>query len=205
MSSTAVALARDTLGDLSGLTVLVVGAGEAGRLTAAALAREGAGRMLVTSRTAARTADLAAALAAEPVAFEERGDAIAAADIVISSTAAPGFVIDAAMIERAMRGRPARPLLLIDIAVPRDIEPSVRDDAGRAPVRHRRAAGGGGAQHGPAARGGGAGGEDHRRGRRRSSATGCDRWRSCRRSRRCASGRRRCGRRKWSGRWRRRR
>ena len=127
VSSTAVALARDTLGKLSGLTVLVVGAGDAGRLTAAALLREGAGRVLVTSRSAARTADLATALTAEPVAFEARGDAIAAADIVISSTAAPGFVIDAAMVERAMDERAARPLLLIDIAVPRDIDPTVRE------------------------------------------------------------------------------
>lgn len=125
-SSTAVALAKDTLGRLSGLTVLVVGAGEAGRLTAATLAREGAGRVLVTSRTAARTADLAAALAAESVPFETREDAIAAADIVISSTAAPGFVVDAGMVSRAMSRRPQRALLLIDIAVPRDIDPVVR-------------------------------------------------------------------------------
>jgi glutamyl-tRNA reductase len=130
VSSTAVALARNTLGDLTGLTVLVVGAGEAGRLTAAALAREGVRRMLVTSRTAGRTADLAAALAAEPATFDARGDAVAAADIVISSTSAPGFVIDARMIEQAMHNRAARPLLLIDIAVPRDIDPAARELSG---------------------------------------------------------------------------
>lgn len=126
VSSTAVELARETLGDLSGLTVLVIGAGEAGRLTAAALARNGAGRMLVTSRTPGHTADLAATLAAEAVAFDDRADAIAAADIVISSTAAPGFVIDGAIVERAMSARGERPLLLVDIAVPRDIDPSIR-------------------------------------------------------------------------------
>src|SRR6185295_514603 len=68
--------------------------------------------------------------AAEPATFERREEAIAAADIVISSTAAPGFVIDATMIERAMAGRAARPLLLIDIAVPRDIDPAAREVAG---------------------------------------------------------------------------
>ncbi len=130
VSSTAIALARGTLGDLSGLTVLVVGAGEAGKLTAAALENTGAGRMLVTSRTADRTADLASALGARPIAFDAREAAIAAADIVISSTAAHDFVIGRAMVERAMRARATRPLLLIDIAVPRDIDPAARDVPG---------------------------------------------------------------------------
>jgi glutamyl-tRNA reductase len=127
VSSTAVALARSTLGDLAGLTVLVVGAGEAGHLAAAALANVGVGRMLVTNRRPARTSELAATLGADPISFDAREAAIAAADIVISSTAAPGFVIDCAMLDRAMSGRVARPLLLIDIAVPRDIDPAARD------------------------------------------------------------------------------
>lgn len=127
VSSTAVALARSTLGDLSGLTVLVVGAGEAGKLTAGNLAGSGVGRMLVTSRTVERTADLAAALGGDAVAFSEIAAAIGASDIVISSTASPEFVIDRALVERALRGRAARPLLLIDIAVPRDIDPAVRE------------------------------------------------------------------------------
>jgi glutamyl-tRNA reductase len=126
VSSTAVSLARKTLGDLSGLTVLVVGAGDAGRLTAAALANNGVSRVLVTSRTAERTADLAAALGAEAVAFASREAAVATADIVISSTSAPGFVIDCAMVERGLPARGGRPLMLIDIAVPRDIDPDVR-------------------------------------------------------------------------------
>lgn len=130
VSSTAVVLARATLGDLSGKTVLVVGAGEAGQLAAGNLAGGGVGRILVTSRNAERTADLAEGLGGRAVRFEKRGDAIAEADIVISSTAAPDFVIERAMVEQAMRGREARPLLLIDIAVPRDIDPSARDVAG---------------------------------------------------------------------------
>lgn len=130
ISSTAVALARETLGDLSGLTVLVVGAGEAGRLTAMALANVGVGRTLVTSRTPEHTADLAATLGADRIAFADREAAIAAADIVISSTAAPAFVIDRATVERAMAARASRPLLLIDIAVPRDIDPASCEVAG---------------------------------------------------------------------------
>jgi glutamyl-tRNA reductase len=130
VSSTAVALARETLGDLADKTVLVIGAGEAGQLTAGNLLAGGIGRILVTSRTAERTAFLAESLAAHAVAFERRGDAIAQADIIISSTAAQEFVVDGAMIERAMAERPARPLLLIDIAVPRDIDPVTRHVSG---------------------------------------------------------------------------
>lgn len=124
VSSTAVALARTAPGDLKGKTVLVIGAGEAGQLTASNLNGVGIGRMLVSSRSAERTADIAAALGAEPVAFERRGDALADADIVISSTAAHDAVITADMVTAAMHGRQARPLLLIDIGVPRDIDPA---------------------------------------------------------------------------------
>ena len=127
VSSTAVALARETLGDLSDKTVLVVGAGEAGKLTAGNIAGIGVGRMLVTSRSADRTSDIAASLNGTPVAYEQRGEAIAESDIVISSTAARDFVIDRAMIEQAMASRTGRPLLLIDIAVPRDIDPGARE------------------------------------------------------------------------------
>ena len=114
----------------SNLTVLVVGAGEAGRLTAMALANVGVGRTLVTSRTPEHTADLAATLGADRIAFADREAAIAAADIVISSTAAPGFVIDRTVVERAIGARASRPLLLIDIAVPRDIDPAAGQLAG---------------------------------------------------------------------------
>ena len=125
VSSTAVALARQALGDLSRLTVLVVGAGEAGQLTASSLSGSGIARMLVTSRNPERTTILAEALGARAIAFEERAVAMANVDIVISSTAAPGFVIDREMVEAAMRRRPTRRLLIVDIAVPRDVDPAV--------------------------------------------------------------------------------
>ncbi len=130
VSSTAVSLARSALGDLSGKTALVVSAGEAGKLTARTLASSGVSRMLVTSRNAARSAELAAELGGSTLPFERLPDALAEADIVITSTAAPHFLIDRPMLETAMAARPNRPLLLIDIAVPRDVDPAVRELSG---------------------------------------------------------------------------
>ncbi len=127
VSSMAVDLARQRPGALSDMTVLVIGAGEAGQLTANNLIGAGVANIIVTSRTAERTADIAQALGARPVSFEKRTAAMAEADIVISSTAAHDHVVDRAMVEQAMAGRPDRPLLLIDIAVPRDIDPASRD------------------------------------------------------------------------------
>jgi len=127
VSSTAVALARRTLGELSERTVLVVSAGEAGKLTARSLAEHGASRLLVTSRTAERARELAAELHGKPVAFEQLGEAMGEADIVITSSSAPEFLIGQQEVAQAIAGRNGRPLLLIDIAVPRDIDPAVRD------------------------------------------------------------------------------
>ncbi|MDP9238817.1 MAG: glutamyl-tRNA reductase [Chloroflexota bacterium] len=130
VSSTAVSLARKTLGDLSGKTALVVSAGDAGKLTARALAGSGVARMLVTSRNAERATELAVELDGAAIPYAKLASAVADADIVITSTAAPHFLFDRPMIERAMRERMERPLLLIDIAVPRDVDPNVREVAG---------------------------------------------------------------------------
>lgn len=127
VSSTAVALARSTFGDLSGKTVLVVSAGDAGKLTARALAGSGVSRMLVTSRNDDRASELAAELDGEEVPFAQLGPAVAGADIVITSTASPHFLFDRPMIAAAMEKRGSRPLLLIDIAVPRDVDPAVAE------------------------------------------------------------------------------
>jgi glutamyl-tRNA reductase len=126
MSSTAVALARRELGDLASKTVLVVSAGEAGKLAARSLAESGASEMLVTSRTPARAAQLAEELGGEPLPFEPISAALALADIVVCSSAAPEPVVTPADVEQAMTGREERPLLIIDIAVPRDVDPAVR-------------------------------------------------------------------------------
>jgi glutamyl-tRNA reductase len=127
VSSTAVALAKRTLGGLESSTVLVVSAGEAGKIAARNLAKHGASRLLVTNRSRARAQELAADLDGHVVAFDKLGSAMAEADIVISSSSAPEFVISADHVRQAVSSRNGRPLLLIDIAVPRDIDPSVRD------------------------------------------------------------------------------
>jgi len=132
VSSAAVGLARQTLGDLAGKTVLVISAGEAGKLTARSLRESGIGSMLVTNRSAARAQELAAELHGVAVPFERLETALEGADIVIASTASSEFVIDRPLVERAMAQRRNRPLLLIDIAVPRDIDPA----AGEVPGVH---------------------------------------------------------------------
>ncbi len=127
VSATAVALVKQAIGDLRRKTVLVVGAGDAARLTAQALASAGTGRILVTTRTLERGQDVATELGAFAYPFDQLPALLSEADIVISSTSAPGHVIERADVEGAMRSRPGRPLVLVDIAVPRDIEPSVAD------------------------------------------------------------------------------
>ena len=126
VSSAAAALARSTLGDLSGKTALVISAGDAGTLAARALASNGVAKIIVTSRSPERSGELAAELDGSTIPFDKLGAALAQADVVITSTAAPHFLIQRPMIESAMRGRRARPILLIDIAVPRDVDPDVR-------------------------------------------------------------------------------
>ena len=127
VSSTATALAKRTVGDLASRTVLVVSAGEAGKLTARSLAEQGVSNLLVTSRTKGRAKELAADLGGKLVAFERLGAAMAEADIVITASAAPDFLIGPREVADATSHRDGRPLLLIDIAVPRDVDPAVRD------------------------------------------------------------------------------
>ncbi len=127
VSSAAVALARRTLGDLSGRTVLVISAGSTGKLAAKSLAQSGGSRILVANRTHERADELAAAIGpgAQGVPFSRLGEALAEADIVISGTAAEGFVLGPVEVKPAMASRNGRSLLLVDIAVPRDIDPAV--------------------------------------------------------------------------------
>jgi glutamyl-tRNA reductase len=126
VSAAAVALARRTIGDLSDRCVLVISAGEAGKLTAHALKDCGIARMLVVSRRLERAQELAAELAGEALPLERLGEALGRSDIVITSSGAPSFVIGPQMVRDAMACRDGCPLLLIDIAVPRDIDPAVR-------------------------------------------------------------------------------
>ena len=120
-------LARSELGDLDGLHVLVVGAGEAGELAAQGLSHCGAKEIVVANRTQQHAEDLAKKLSGRAVPFSGLGPALKDADIVVSCTGSPEYVVHAGMVEESMAQRPHRSLFLIDIAVPRDIEPAAGD------------------------------------------------------------------------------
>jgi glutamyl-tRNA reductase len=126
ISSTATKLAEKTLGDLPSRNVLVVSAGEAGALAARSMTERGVKHLLVTSRRPARAKELAKDLGGRPVPFKKLGATMADSDIVITSSAAPGFLIGQPEVDEATAKRNGRPLLLIDIAVPRDVDPVVR-------------------------------------------------------------------------------
>ena len=122
-------LARRTLGQLDGAHGLVVGAGEAGRLAAQALQNAGITRLTVMNRTEGRAAELAMGLGgADVLPLDELQSALAAHDIVISATGSPDYVVTHADVAGAARD--GRPLLLLDAALPRDIEPSVSEVEG---------------------------------------------------------------------------
>ncbi|HYP22487.1 MAG TPA: glutamyl-tRNA reductase [Actinomycetota bacterium] len=128
VSSAAVELARRASwrdGTLDGRKVTIVGAGKMGRLAAQALAASGAVDVTVVNRTEERGRDLAETFGATSRPFEELEDVLRGSDIVICSTTSTQTVIDRALVERARRGREDEPLFVVDIAVPRDVEPDV--------------------------------------------------------------------------------
>ncbi len=127
MPYAAVELSMQELGDLSGREVLLIGAGRMSELAARCLISAGAGKVNITSRTSANAEDLAARLNARFVSFEDRRRYLQTADIVVSSTSSPHYIITHDQAVAVARNREHRPLVLIDIAVPRDIEPSVRE------------------------------------------------------------------------------
>ena len=120
--SAAVLLARSIFGDLTGRTVLIVGAGKIAELTMEHLTSSGISRVLVTNRTYDKALELAKKFQGEPVKFDGMPSALEKADIVITSTGASKPIIGREMVHEAMRSRRGRPVFLIDIAVPRDIE-----------------------------------------------------------------------------------
>ena len=125
VSFAAVELAKKIFGGLQGKAVLLVGAGKMSELAARHLVEQGVFPVYVTNRTWARAQEMARSLAGTAVPFDELPTALAAVDIVISSTGAAEPVIRREMVQRVMHGRRGRPLFFIDIAVPRDVEGSV--------------------------------------------------------------------------------
>jgi glutamyl-tRNA reductase len=123
VSRACVEKAKSVLGDLSSSRVLVVGAGEAGELAAEVLSLSGVSDITVTNRTFQRAKELAVSLSATAIPFDGMPRALQESDIVIGCTGSPGYVLKSDLIGTTMAERPDRPLLLIDIAVPRDIDP----------------------------------------------------------------------------------
>jgi glutamyl-tRNA reductase len=120
--SVAVAFAKERIGELSGHEVVIIGTGETGELTARALASSGAEAVFVASRRRDRAISLAQRYHGSSVPFDELPEALHRADIVVAATASPHLLVEAEELAEVMQGRNGRPLLLIDLAVPRDVE-----------------------------------------------------------------------------------
>jgi glutamyl-tRNA reductase len=123
--SVAVRLAEQVVGELAGRRVVVVGAGEMGELAVEALRARGVRQIAVVNRTRQRAIELAERWGGEALSFEHLTEAIHKADIVITSTGAPHAIINPAIAREALADRAEQPLVLIDIAVPRDVHPDV--------------------------------------------------------------------------------
>jgi len=123
VSQVAVELVEKIFGDLQGKTVLLVGAGKMGALSARALASLGASRVLVTNRSLERAQDLAAQTGGHARDFSELAQLLVEGDVVLVSTGAPSYVITTDLVKGAMKARRHRSICLIDLAVPRNVDP----------------------------------------------------------------------------------
>ena len=127
VSYAAISLARKIFGSLAGRRALVVGAGEMAELTATHLRSQNVGRIAVANRSAARAAVLAAKVDGVTVPWAEITAALTSTDIVLTATGAPRWLLSRAQVAEAMRPRRDRPLFMIDIGLPRDVEPSASE------------------------------------------------------------------------------
>jgi len=125
VSSAAAALAEQVFGDLRGCRVLLVGAGKIGELAARSLVARGAEITFVANRSLDRAEDLAERMGAAALPLTRIAEQLEHADVVLSSTSAPGFVLGRPDVEAVLPKRKGRPLFLIDIAVPRDLDPEI--------------------------------------------------------------------------------
>jgi glutamyl-tRNA reductase len=120
-------VAGQVLGPLDGSEVLVVGAGAMSALAATVVAQGGAARVVVANRTLERAERVAAAVGGEAVPLDLLPGALASADLVVSCTGAVGHVLDTELLRTAVAGRPDRPLVVLDLALPRDVDPAAHD------------------------------------------------------------------------------
>jgi glutamyl-tRNA reductase len=125
VSYAAVELARKIFGVLDGRTVMIVGSGKMSELAARHLRRSGAAHIFVTNRTYERAQELAAVFQGTPVEYNRFLSLLPEVDIVITSSGAPHYILTKDEMQRIINARRNRPMFLIDIAVPRNIEPSV--------------------------------------------------------------------------------
>lgn len=130
VSHAAVEFARERLGGLNGKSILVIGAGDTGALVARNLRSHGAGQIMIANRGYERSAELAGMLGVQAVRFERLMQSLSVVDIVISCTGAPHTVVSRETLEMALARRPGRKLMVMDIAMPRDIAPDAADLAG---------------------------------------------------------------------------
>jgi glutamyl-tRNA reductase len=127
VSSAAAALAEQVFGELRGRTVLVIGAGEAGELAIKSLRARGAAIAFVANRTRERAEELTGQFGGEPLSLETVADSLQDVDVVLSSTSSPGWTLARDEVARALHARRGRPLFLIDLAVPRDLDPTIHE------------------------------------------------------------------------------
>jgi len=126
VSYTAVELASKIFADLSRKTALLIGAGETGELTLRHLVGKGIGKVLVANRTRARAEALVADLGGEVVDYEQIVDALRASDIAITSVSSPSYIVQPDDVHKVMRQRGNNPLFIIDIGVPRNVNPAAK-------------------------------------------------------------------------------
>lgn len=126
VGSVAVELVKKRLKSLKDKIILVLGAGEMSQLVASSLAKEGAKTIIVSNRTYEKACHLAQVLKGKAIKFDRLEEGLKEADMVISSTAAPHYIIKKSLVKKIMEQRD-KPLLFIDLALPRDLEPAVAD------------------------------------------------------------------------------
>jgi glutamyl-tRNA reductase len=127
VASAAAALAAQVFGDLSGRRILVIGAGKVGEVAARNLVKRGAELSFVANRTVDRASSLAERFGGSALPLDRVESELAQADIVVSSTSAREQILGREQVERVLPARRGRPLLLVDLAVPRDLDPSIKD------------------------------------------------------------------------------
>lgn len=149
ISYAAIELARQIFGDLSSKTVLIVGAGKMSELAARHLHRAGCSRILVTNRTRSRAEDMAALFDGTVIEYDSFRQRLHEMDIVLTSSGAPDYILRKDEMKQVLKRRQNRPIFIIDIAVPRNVDPAVDeleniylydiDDLGREVEQNRQA------------------------------------------------------------------